>query len=90
MSMQPLPPTLPMGPVPPTVLLTLVHMERQFRRILNRIYALFRLMIRALKSGHPRKYVLALIAMREMNIHTSLTIDTLCSHIPRVHIPFAP
>ena len=90
MSMRPLPPILPMGPLPPTVLLTLVQMERQFRRILTRIYALFRLMIRALKSGHPRKYVAALVAMREMNIYTTLTISTLRSHIPRVHIPFAP
>ncbi len=79
-----------MLPLPPTLLLNLAQLERGFRRILNHLYMLFDIMIRALKSGHPEKYRAALVALREMNFYIKLAISTITSHIPRVHIPFPP
>ena len=79
-----------MLPLPPTLLLNLVQLERGFRRILEHLDRLFHLMLQALKSGHPGRYVAALVALREMNFYIKLTISTVNSHIPRVYIPFAP
>ena len=79
-----------MLPLPPTLLLNLVQLERGFRRILNHLYMLFDTMVRALKSGHPEKYRAALVALREMNFYIKMAISTITSHIPRVHIPFPP
>ena len=79
-----------MLPLPPTLLLNLVQLERGFRRILDHLYRLFHLMIQALKSGHPEKYRAALVALREMNFYIKMAISTINSHIPRVHIPFPP
>ena len=85
--MRPLPTTVSQGPLPPTLLLTLVQMERRFRRILVRIYELFTTMVRTLKSGRPDKYVAALVALREMNFYIKLVIITATSHLPQLHIP---
>ena len=79
-----------MLPLPPTLLLNLAQLERGFRRILEHIYALFNMTIRALKSGHPERYRAALVALREMNFYIKLAISTITSHIPRMYVPFAP
>jgi hypothetical protein len=79
-----------MLPLPPTLQLNLVQLERGFRRILTHIHLLFNVMIRALKSGHPEKYRAALVALREMNFYIKMAISTVTSHIPRVHIPYPP
>ncbi len=76
-----------MLPLPPTLLLTLVQMERRFRRILTHIYSLFNTMIQTLRSGRPDKYAAALVALREMNFYIKLVILTATSHLPQLHIP---
>ncbi len=74
-------------PLPPTLLLTLVQMERRFRRVLTHIYSLFNTMIQALRSGHPEIYPAALVALREMNFYIKLVILTATSHLPQLYIP---
>jgi hypothetical protein len=78
--------TMSMLPLPPTLQLALVQLERRFRRILTHIQLLFNIMMWALKSGHPEKYRAALVALREMNIYIKLLISTTTRHLPILHV----
>ena len=75
------------NPLPPTICLALVQLERRFRRILTHIYLLFKTIIRTLRSGRPEKYVTALVALREMNYYVNLVIIAATVHLPQLHIP---
>ena len=74
-------------PLPPTLLLTLVQMERRFRRMLTHIYSLFNTMIQTLRSGHMDRYPAALWALREMHIYIKILILSATSRLPQLQIP---